>query len=123
MRISDWSSDLCSSDLKLLFIKRKQPCIEARPQQSIDHSQVLVEYLKNVAQGLGTFQFLTTGEYDVLDRAAVALLGDGIERRVVGVAEHREDRRAAELVDGVVPPLAAGDVAADRKSTRLNSSH
>src|SRR3546814_3836815 len=48
MRISDWSSDVCSSDL----------------------------------------------------------------RCVVGVAEHREDRRAADLVDGIVAPLAAGDVAA-----------
>src|SRR3546814_5021327 len=71
-----------------------------------------MEDLKNFSQSLSPPQFFAAGEYHVLDRAAAALLGNGVERCVVGVAEHREDRRAADLVDGIVAPLAAGDVAA-----------
>src|SRR3546814_14693485 len=71
-----------------------------------------MEDLKNFSQSLSPPQFFAAGEYHVLDRAAAALLGNGVERCVVGVAEHREDRRAADLVDGIVAPIAAGDVAA-----------
>src|SRR3546814_19831762 len=71
-----------------------------------------MEDLKNFSQSLSPPQFFAAGEYHVLDRAAAALLGNGVERCVVGVAEHREDRRAAALVDGRVAPLAAGEVEA-----------
>ena len=40
------------------------------------------------------------------------LLDDAVERGFGSAAEDREDRLLAELVDGVVPPLALGDLAA-----------
>src|SRR3546814_6206579 len=84
----------------------------ASGNHSGNHAQVPIEDLKCCVQILAPPQCFASGEYHLLDRAAAALLGNGVERCVVGVAEHREDRRAADLVDGIVAPLAAGDVAA-----------
>src|SRR3546814_12790375 len=84
----------------------------ASGNHSENHAQVPIEDLKSVAQSLAPPQFFAAGEYHVLDRAAAALLGTGVERCVVGVAEHREDRRAADLGDGRVAPIAAGGGAA-----------
>src|SRR3546814_7343063 len=104
MRISDWSSDVCSSDLlpillrRLLARKGGQPAIQEVPEALARR----------------------------VDIAAVAV--DEIHRhieRIVGIAfiaeavlEH-EGQHAGAAGVGVRPDMAA----IDRKSTRLNSSH
>src|SRR3546814_7913066 len=70
----------------------------ASGNHSGNHAQVPIEDLKSVAQSLAPPQFFAAGEYHVLDRAAAALLGNGVERCVVGVAEHRRsEEHTSEL--------------------------
>src|SRR3546814_12911356 len=85
----------------------------ASGNHSGNHAQVPIEDLKSVAQSLAPPQFFAAGEYNVLDRAAAAMLGNGVERSVAGVAEHREDRIADDLVDAIHTNIAAGDVAGE----------
>src|SRR3546814_8216812 len=99
MRISDWSSDVCSSDL-LGRADRAQPFEEmvahpvgheARGERQAQHAALLVEPV-------------------VLERAQPALKGAAAEL----VAQPRAYLR---------PDLLGRFAKVDRKSTRLNSSH
>src|SRR3546814_8688807 len=42
MRISDWSSDVCSSDL--LLEKYREPCPEAMVESALDHARILQDH-------------------------------------------------------------------------------
>src|SRR3546814_2026114 len=93
MRISDWSSDVCSSDL-------------------------LFASLLAFAEGRRHSGFM---------RAAAAGLDEAAMRQIAehyGAATPEEDARASRLEGNKTGgDAAAGGVIADRKSTRLNSSH
>src|SRR3546814_3750840 len=113
MRISDWSSDVCSSDLDCLCIS-----LELRLQRFAE------------SNGLGSNDMhqrtaLQTGEYRRID-----LLGNGF---IIG-QHHAATRTAQSLVRRGCDHMrvtegrrvrSARDQASevDRKSTRLNSSH
>src|SRR3546814_8063204 len=97
MRISDWSSDVCSSDLSLLV------------------AFILMGY-----EGI-TLNILTLGAMSV---AAGRVIDDAI---VVIENIHRlleEGRTRSEAVlEGTSQMVPAITASTDRKSTRLNSSH
>src|SRR3546814_7743661 len=104
MRISDWSSDVCSSDL----------------HAPIDQDRAIAHAADRAAPGIG----------DRPDRGDVRqiLIVIGVYRHAVGIgAPGTIDRSAvghAAAADQAHAVVAfAGDRAADRKSTRLNSSH
>src|SRR3546814_9435589 len=105
MRISDWSSDVCSSDLQLVA-----ECLARGPQARI-------------AAGAGILgENRRAGEAEQM----IALEGAGDLR--VHVAELAavafvEDHHDMRVIDRVL--LVTGDEAGklDRKSTRLNYSH
>src|SRR3546814_1988508 len=112
MRISDWSSDVCSSDLRL-----SQPSIWGRSGGlGLVAEDLVGELLENVlrrglAVGVG---LAVVGE--------AGLLEPGLHHAVVddgGIAPgaHAE----AEVVLADQHAHLAGEL--DRKSTRLNSSH
>src|SRR3546814_5022044 len=118
MRISDWSSDVCSSDLRGL------------------RSGSLPTPL---CVGLGAAAALAAVEMESESARISALknrLLEGIRGRLSGVAlnGHAAQRIAGNLnlaFEGVdaealmraLPRLAVSSGSADRKSTRLNSSH
>src|SRR3546814_13836935 len=92
MRISDWSSDVCSSDLALL--------VEARPQ--LDQRGDRLARLGRLAQRLDDGRVL---------RGAIERLLDGDDRRIVG-------RLAQELhhhVDALVGMVDDEVLGADRR--------
>src|SRR3546814_7812794 len=101
MRISDWSSDVCSSDLQL------HPDIAAEPSG---------------AAILGIGQFLALG--GELAAAAIEDIDELKQQRARSRAQHRPLERG-----GVIAPDDRGGGRrtpvgkADRKSTRLNSRH
>src|SRR3546814_4446740 len=107
MRISDWSSDVCSSDLLL------ETAPGAAEQMIVRHEHVVE----------GEFGGILRVQTDLLERAAT-----GETFGVLGL-EH-QDREAARAGLGLgsrddgdeVRGLAVADEG-DRKSTRLNSSH
>src|SRR3546814_7769052 len=103
VRISDWSSDVCSSDLRSLHC-----CNLQTAAQLVDH------------QGRKRFAFNVFSN----DEERTARLNDGFQN-----GEHRLQVRQLLLVDqdvGIVQfdlhLFRVGDEI-DRKSTRLNSSH
>src|SRR3546814_10604263 len=108
MRISDWSSDVCSSDLPV------EPAIERFALQA----QLLREQPEPAVE-VGAPQYVERVEIRIL---ALCIL-------VVAIGGDRGQRRAGEIpaelarhapILGVRPIVAAGG---DRKSTRLNYSH
>src|SRR3546814_4719597 len=119
MRISDWSSDVCSSDLRDLLVD-------------------LGGFFLGLAGGL-------RAHLDVLDDAKplvlalddlharletlVRALGEGLVRLLDSLVNHalailglRLHGRRVDLLD-ILECVAAGRQREDRKSTRLNSSH
>src|SRR3546814_5840776 len=102
MRISDWSSDVCSSDLKLVLLDALQQGLHAGRVQ-------LDQVLEGEHQRL-----------DALGGIAAALLQRGEEARLGVAVEAVEDFRHHFMA---VATVGARQVRQDRKSTRLNSSH
>src|SRR3546814_4700960 len=103
MRISDWSSDVCSSDLQPLQYRDQA---QRRPQVR-HHLSVVAHVLQ---------ERIAAVEHD----HAVAAL----ERRAVRLQAALEGIEAGVAVGGLAIDSRGLRVAlADRKSTRLNSSH
>src|SRR3546814_5640427 len=94
MRISDWSSDVCSSDLAV-----RDAVAPDVVDQSLLHVGIVVAVVQRRAAG---------------EKVDVAAAVGGDQLGALGAFEH--DREAAAVA-------ADCGLAADRKSTRLNSSH
>src|SRR3546814_357078 len=142
MRISDWSSDVCSSDLSLslvpmLLSAQQGQAFEAPARLSvrklfrISPLGLSVSFLNGISQGafyvgLGLFGVaigLPAGEVGLL--VAAGTLGGVLGQFPLGALSDRVDRRlviagaaAAGLATSLFVAMAAG-----RKSTRLNSRH
>src|SRR3546814_1618182 len=101
MRISDWSSDVCSSDLRL-----------ARGASLTDFAEKINVDAAALVQMLFSLGEMVTATESV-DEATFELLGEELNYIVQIVSPEDEDR---ELLEGF-------DLELDRKSTRLNSSH
>src|SRR3546814_1374135 len=97
MRISDWSSDVCSSDLGILAVAAHADTGERRCHVGFAEAQVR----GGLFDAAGTL-------VEVGARGPVVAVGagEGLERRL-----------------RVPAALAGQQVERDRKSTRLNSSH
>src|SRR3546814_3384423 len=101
MRISDWSSDVCSSDLAALRILR----YTSAGHQGARHQAAVAERL-----ALDVLHRRLAG---AMDRAGLQQSLEQRARVLVVNAEHHVRHHLVELVAGEL----------DRKSTRLNSSH
>src|SRR3546814_9748769 len=106
MRISDWSSDVCSSDLR--EIERGEVCIS---QHLVPHIRKPLPWLAGSVRGHRRYA-----------------LDAGIEIHLwrVGTGAHRHVHRMIHFLHAahVHPHVLHGSKwQLDRKSTRLNSSH
>src|SRR3546814_9644584 len=114
MRISDWSSDLCSSDLS--EVRREQP--EQRTAQPFPEARMLgvvQQQLFGVLPSIGEVRGQLLGEWIVVDLDIQLEIQQQAARVPVGAADHR--LRAVDNEQFAVTERP------DRKSTRLNSSH
>src|SRR3546814_9122073 len=105
MRISDWSLDVCSSDLRL--------SLEAGQA----HYSISGQELNALGQTVGTTTYATAVALPVVSEAAIAA--------AVGAGDSSRDRITRfvhDLAGRQIFRLSAVS-AEDRKSTRLNSSH
>src|SRR3546814_2299648 len=105
MRMSDWSSDVCSSDLELHahpFLSRLGPDVL---DPGLDEAAVEVRMLdpRFAGRSLGGL---------LLDQGFLAGMGNYLRSEVLFAANLLPQRRPRDL-----------DAGEDRKSTRLNSSH
>src|SRR3546814_6215424 len=101
MRISDWSSDVCSSDLRLVLDGRVDG-VERQLLVRIERGQIVE--IDAVPHRFGIVEI----DLDQLGQRKITL----------AVA-----RRANLALDGVAGAQAIFADLVDRKSTRLNSSH
>src|SRR3546814_7662427 len=110
MRISDWSSDVCSSDLL-------DPQGNASTGLGVDQKQrEITSY--DVMMGNATVdQAVVSTKLPRLDIVPATQDLSGAEVELVDV-----DQRMHRL-DGALNAIPAGRYDVDRKSTRLNSSH
>src|SRR3546814_7967966 len=101
MRISDWSSDVCSSDLEELAVDALiLDAVSDRPARRVRRIELAVGIARAEAQS----------------RRPLARIDDAI-----GAA--RAVARGRDRLEHVVEAAADLRTAGDRKSTRLNSSH
>src|SRR3546814_7723442 len=119
MRISDWSSDVCSSDLALQATVVET--LDAEAQAVHAGGAITFEAAVLGGAGIGLQGDLATrGEA----QAAAGLLQEGVDRLGreqrwrAAAGEHRQHRAPQGQRQVVVE---VGDQ--DRKSTRMNSSH
>src|SRR3546814_1424168 len=128
MRISDWSSDVCSSDLFVFFwvetffarnIADVRPLFEWMPLLLIFLVSALTMRLWSEERRSGTLEFLLTSPV----RPAYLVLGKFLACLGL-VAIALALTLPLPLTVAQLGPLDWGPVAGgDRKSTRLNSSH
>src|SRR3546814_2174950 len=112
MRISDWSSDVCSSDLRLGTFRQIRDAVFDR----VVGEQLGVQRVRHAVAVRRAGRILRIAEQMVLiERRAVDLGGGEIHFAGLYV-------RVTQLGDLLVGRRRVV-VATDRKSTRLNSSH
>src|SRR3546814_8858054 len=124
MRISDWSSDVCSSDLAIAGLahidaprRLSSDEINARLKPTLDRLGIKTDVLKDIA-GIHARRLWDEGMQasDAATLDGVKALADaGIDPDKVGLLVNTSVSR-----DYLEPPTA---YIVDRKSTRLNSSH
>src|SRR3546814_8834871 len=123
MRISDWSSDVCSSDLVGVVFDpldaRRDAFLVAL---EVDQAIVLLVTAANMTGGDPAVMVAATGVGLALDQrrmraALVQIRGDHTHH---GAAARRSGFECHQC-HGILPQALA--ITSDRKSTRLNSSH
>src|SRR3546814_2961904 len=114
MRISDWSSDVCSSDLPTILVARTG-------QRDIVTAACPIALELGLAPGMAAAhaRALVT-DLDVLD-AAPAADAAWLGRLALHAARHWAPTAAVSGADGLWLDLTG--TTQDRKSTPLNSSH
>src|SRR3546814_6703377 len=113
MRISDWSSDVCSSDLGLAA----RPYIPDRLMEGYGPSGEALVRLAGEGATLIVTVDCGAQAFDALAQAKAA----GVD--VVVVDHHKCAAALPEALALVNPNRLAEGAEADRKSTRLNSRH
>src|SRR3546814_7217723 len=108
MRISDWSSDVCSSDLEVQLV-----VVVEEPDLAVGGVMQRVGVLG------GHLQEVVVAGVDA--HAVVDVLGEPRLRLAVALQAHHLEADHQAIADAVA--VAGGEVGVDRKSTRLNSSH
>src|SRR3546814_7747966 len=122
MRISDWSSDVCSSDLMTLTHGRNTPWADSAtdaPEHDglTDFGRQVVAEMNRIGMVVDLSHVSPATMKDALAAAKAPVMFSHSGAR--GVNDHPRN-----VPDDVLPLVKAnGGVVIDRKSTRLNSSH
>src|SRR3546814_14737866 len=90
MRISDWSSDVCSSDLRVAFVDESAGTVVG----DVDEDFCLLAEISDIAQ------FPLASSAASLERLKRALRRNGCYRDAVGVAAVNPDRAGVVETDG-----------------------
>src|SRR3546814_3497925 len=111
MRISDWSSDVCSSDLAEGADRRVQGAFEDKLLNKLRRLQQRVALARRLRQVL-----MQVAEKARVERRVAKIMQQGAGIRVDLLPEHQQGTRRFKR-------QWQREQRVDRKSTRLNSSH
>src|SRR3546814_3651923 len=114
MRISDWSSDVCSSDLKEVMEKVKT--ISSVPDAELNETNKNGQSKYENKVGWARFYLAKAGLIDGRTPGRWALTAEGLETNL-------DHESALALFRDVQARFRTTAAEKDRKSTRLNSSH
>src|SRR3546814_2424385 len=138
MRISDWSSDVCSSDLEVTGAARDQALVQDGLSERLANKGILPMFgFPTRARLLYHKQPQNWPPRQTVDRdleLAVSMFAPGAEtvkegtiHTAIGVGHYiRQGPLAVQDPNPLGPPVVVGlcgNCQQDRKSTRLNSSH
>src|SRR3546814_8119940 len=119
MRISDWSSDVCSSDLQARDENKRQAMLRALDYMGLEADTPMTE-IKVDKVFIGS---CTNGRIEDLREAAKVAEGrkvaEGVYAMIVPGSGLVKEQAEAEGLDRIFTEAGFED----RKSTRLNSSH
>src|SRR3546814_10763920 len=123
MRISDWSSDVCSSDLAFRTISEVSDELDV-PQHVLRFWEGKYSQVRPLKRGGGR-RYYRPEDIDLLRRIRDLLYSEGYTIKGVQRLLREGRGKDAEAQESAPAPAAAVPAAkpADRKSTRLNSSH
>src|SRR3546814_1906005 len=114
MRISDWSSDVCSSDL---------PAVLSQTFRTLLQSRMHVGLARYAQQYPGIDQMVFEPNAHDGELFHTNAFSFAARRRVCQLAWRNTIDDLRLRADELRPVLAANGIRLDRKSTRLNSSH
>src|SRR3546814_9466593 len=129
MRISDWSSDVCSSDLGglediLVTARKREESLQDVPVAVTALSEAVIQQrdITSIEKIAAATPNLNVGRASNGSAAQITLRGVGSSSTSIGI-----EQSVAVIVDGAYygqgRVLPEGFFDLDRKSTRLNSSH
>src|SRR3546814_3911771 len=110
MRISDWSSDVCSSDLKL---RAQEAFVDRRRAQQQRVARLVAQFAGD--------QPRLADQRTVVEQFRHAAVGELVATRIPGMA--MRDAVWKRVCEQVAEAMRLDIARRDRKSTRLNSSH
>src|SRR3546814_5821511 len=120
MRISDWSSDVCSSDLATVIEADNAPSLLALADAHPDADVLLLDLNMPGAHGFSTLVHLRGSQPQLPIIVVSAREEPAIIRRAL---VHGASGFLPKSTDSAQMHEAIAEVLADRKSTRMNSSH
>src|SRR3546814_19741154 len=134
MRISDWSSDVCSSDLEQEQPDRLQrlDCgVRKAPIEVIDEDYqaiylgVLQEFSELLPEGMHLFRRIVLGDFAQKLVRTLSKRGDGLRRHILGALTDETSRGCAQILDRFGVRHHGGqrqDIRPDRTSTCWGTS-
>src|SRR3546814_2906411 len=137
MRISDWSSDVCSSDLPFtavgigdmsgdVFGNGMLRSDQSRLIAAFDHRHIFIDPNPDAASSFAERERLfrlPRSSWDDYDRSLLSNGGGVWSRQTKQIKLPEEARVALAIEHDSVTPQELMRALLDRKSTRLNSSH
>src|SRR3546814_5969741 len=127
LRISDWSSDVCSSDLTLMFqLEVAERIVAPVGTNAYGRLAVLAQWRSHAKIAMKVHRSAFTPPPKIMSAIVHVTPGDqpaGVEPKLLSKLTEKGFGQRRKMLRQSLKGIEGAVAAADRKSTRLNSSH